>query len=126
MAVEEEDYEKAVNLKKDFLDRKIKLIVPSLCLWEINNFICRKFPKEAITHFFHFLLLNIKEAPLGISTANIAFQISESCPGVTFYDASYHALAMETGGTYLTADKKYYQAVKKKKWGNIELLKNYK
>jgi len=43
---------------------------------------------------------------------------------ISFYDAAYHALALNTGGTFITADKKYYEKTKSE--GNIMLLKNYK
>ena len=41
-------------------------------------------------------------------------------PGISFYDASYHALAKAYGIPYITADKKYYQMTEKE--GNIKLL----
>ena len=45
-------------------------------------------------------------------------------PKVSFYDASYHALAKAYEGTFITADKKYYEATKKE--GNIKLFSELK
>lgn len=41
----------------------------------------------------------------------------------SFYDASYHALAVEVKGTFLTSDRRHYAKVKSE--GSIELLKNW-
>lgn len=48
--------------------------------------------------------------------------IKDACENknVSYYDASYHALAREFGAVFLTADKKYYEAMKRK--GNIVLF----
>ncbi|MDZ4217204.1 MAG: type II toxin-antitoxin system VapC family toxin, partial [Candidatus Gracilibacteria bacterium] len=40
-----------------------------------------------------------------------AFKIIKTYP-VSFYDASYHALALVTKGTFVTLDEKYYQKTK--------------
>ena len=39
---------------------------------------------------------------------------------VTFYDASYHALAIQQKGTFITSDKKYFNKVRDK--SHIQLL----
>lgn len=43
-------------------------------------------------------------------------------PQISFYDASYHALAKAYNIPYITADKKYYEITKKE--GNIQLLED--
>jgi len=49
--------------------------------------------------------------------------VKDACENknVSYYDASYHALAREFGAVFLTADKKYYEAMKGR--GNIMLFK---
>jgi len=42
---------------------------------------------------------------------------------VSFYDASYHALAKKIGGVFITADNRYYD--KAKVVGNIEPLGSF-
>ncbi|MFH1218701.1 MAG: type II toxin-antitoxin system VapC family toxin [Candidatus Peregrinibacteria bacterium] len=39
---------------------------------------------------------------------------------ISYYDASYHALARDLDAVFLTADKKYYDLMKKK--GHVELF----
>lgn len=41
----------------------------------------------------------------------------------SLYDSIYHALAIESNGTFLTADKRHYEKVKN--LGHIELLENW-
>jgi len=42
---------------------------------------------------------------------------------VTFYDAAYHCLAITENGTFVTADKIYFDKAKKKR--NIKLLRQW-
>ena len=42
---------------------------------------------------------------------------------ITFYDASYHALAIKQKGTFITSDKKYFNKVRDK--SHIQLLEFY-
>jgi len=78
---------------------------------------------QALTKFSHFRTLKIKEALLSIETAALAFKIMKKCTSVSFYDASYHALALYSGGTFITADKKYFK--KARSFGHIQQLKTY-
>ena len=52
-----------------------------------------------------------------------AFDLINTYKTISFYDASYHALALEEGGTFLTNDEKYYK--KTKNAGGIMLLRDY-
>lgn len=45
-------------------------------------------------------------------------------PRVSFYDASYHALAIAYDGLFVTADRKYYEMTRKE--GNVTLLEDLK
>ena len=123
IAKEKEDKEQTERFLKDIMDKKITCIIPSIALWEINNFIGRNFPKIGMAVFTHFRLLGFTEATLSLKIAALTFNIMDSCPKVSFYDASYHALALHSGGTFITADQKYYEQAKK--WKNIRLLKDY-
>lgn len=122
---ETEGQKEAEKLKEDFVSQKIKIVIPSICLWEINNYLGQKLEiNEATAIFSVFLLYRFKEVRMDIKLASLAFRIMKSAPKTSFYDASYHALALDTGGIFLTADEKYYK--KTKKWKNIQLLKDYK
>ncbi|MEK7523423.1 MAG: hypothetical protein AAB588_00140 [Patescibacteria group bacterium] len=55
--------------------------------------------------------------------ASMGCELMKNFSGVTFYDSGYHALALQEGGTFITADEKYFQ--KTKKQGGVMLLKDY-
>lgn len=115
----------AFAFQKDFLTKKVDVLIPALCLWEINNFFGRRYEvKKAGGIFSNFLGYKFTQALLSLETSVLAFNIMKGSEKISFYDASYHALAIESGGTFLTADKKYYE--KTKRIGSIMLLENYK
>lgn len=122
---EEEDIEQVQILKTRFAKKDFKVLVPALTGWELNNYFGREFSKEeAIQHFNDYRSLQFTETMLSLEISYLAFKIMKKCPGVSFYDASYHALALHYSGLYLTADKKHYE--KSKSFGHIQLLKDYK
>lgn len=122
---EPEDKKQADRLKYEFLDGKIKVTILALTLWELNNHIGRLFDvDESAELFSHFQMYRLIQALLMPSTALLGFQIMKDCPGVSFCDASYHALAIQTKAIFITSDNKYYE--KARKLGHIQLLKNYK
>ena len=122
---ETEGMQEAQELKHDHHEGKIKVLMPSISLWEVGNYLGRKFEaREAAEIFQTFRLSGMEEVQINEKVAHRAFQIMKSAPKVSFYDASYHALAIESGGTYITADEKYYQ--KAKKWRKIQLLQDYR
>jgi predicted nucleic acid-binding protein len=49
-----------------------------------------------------------------------ALAITARHPGVTVYDAAYHALALRVDGVFVTADERYFRRTKR--LGAIELL----
>jgi predicted nucleic acid-binding protein len=121
---EEEDREQVIKMQRDFIDDKFNILVPLLVDWEINNFLGRNFtPEIASSKYSNFKMLQLTGAMLTPELSHLAFEIVKKFPGVSFYDASYHALALNHPGLFLTADKKYYD--KAKKLGNIMLLKDY-
>jgi len=61
-----------------------------------------------------------RELDLGI--CKLIFELMKNL-SVSFYDASYHALAKKIGGVFITADNRYYD--KAKVVGNIEPLGNF-
>lgn len=121
---EEEDRDQIIRMQKDFLEKKITLLVPLLLEWELNNYLGRNFkPKIATEKYSYYKMLELTGYMTSVELSHLSFEIMGKCPGVTFYDASYHALALSRQGIFLTADKKYYE--KAKKMGGIMLLKDY-
>ncbi len=122
---EKEGLDFAINLLDDFLKKKIHISIPIFIHWEINNFLGRSLDlRSAIEKYSHFKLLKLEENHLSINATIKAFAIMKKFRKVSFYDASYHALAIENGGIFITADKNYYE--KTKKIGSLMLLENYR
>ena len=123
-ALEGDDIEIAIKIRSDFLAKKINLITPAIILWEFNNYLGRNHdPKTAISLFLNFKNYEIPQNHPTLNTSSIAFKIMHKLPKVSYYDASYHALAISKKGTFITADKKYYE--KAKSFSSIKLLSNY-
>lgn len=120
---EKEDLFKALKIIQDFMSQKIDLIVPTHCYYEILNTFGIKVPSKAITLYSQILMLQIPEQKLTLKNAFKALEIMRKISKVSFYDASYHATAIENNGTFITADEKYYRKAKSLK--HIILLKNY-
>lgn len=120
---ETEGVENAAKIKSDYLNNQIKLGVTNFCFYEVMNTLGRKFPEKAVTSLSVLKMLDIFEIGLTLEIATIALGIMREFPQVSFYDASYHATAIENNGTFITADEKYYRRAKSLK--HITLLKDY-
>lgn len=118
-----EDLKQALAFKNDFINKVITVIVPTFCFPEVCNALYLKNPKNALRFLADLFLFNITEYHITFGLANISFQFMKQYRGISFYDALYHALAIEQKGTFITADEKYYRKTKKE--GHIMLLKDY-
>ncbi len=124
LVLEEKDLSFALGLLNDFINRKIHISIPIFVHWEINNFLGRNLDLErAIGKYSYFKLLELSEQYLSLSATSKAFEIMKKFHKVSFYDASYHAMAIEKGMIFITADKKYYE--KTKDLGSIMFLADY-
>lgn len=119
---EKEDFDQAMHFRDDFLGNKIEICVPAHCFSEIGNTLGRV-RNDAIEFFSDLLVSNVEQCNLTLESANLAFQLMQKYRGISFYDAGYHALALQQGALFITADEKYYK--KTKKAGHIQLLKDY-
>ena len=106
-----EPYAKQAHaISQAFYDSEIDLIVPSLWVFEVGNVLTIKYPEVAGALLTHLANLDIPvvqpSARLIALTAQLVARHS-----VTFYDASYHALAMMAGALFVTADEKFLRKV---------------
>ena len=117
----EADQDKARELLNAWVENRIDFTVPKLWQFEVGNFLGREIPDLANEKMR--LLLN-----LGIRSMDINEEMCFQCflwmkkNRVTFYDASYLAIAYEMNATLITADERFI-----KKMGKIDricLLKN--
>lgn len=119
----EEDSEIAILLRNLYQHDLINIIVPSHFYWEICNVMARKASAGALRFFSELRMSNILECRLSEAQALKSCELMEKYPKISFYDASYHALAILEKGVFVTADQKYYETTQGE--GNIVLLKNY-
>lgn len=117
----ESDQGKAIHILHAWVDNKIEIILPKLWVFEVGNFIGRVTPNLALEKMETLLDFHFKTRKLDKETCKLIFELMSDL-SISFYDASYHALAQKMGGIFITADKKYYQKAKVK--GSIELLGN--
>lgn len=117
----ESHQEKAIHILDAWVDNKIEIVLPELWVFEVGNFLGRMVQDLALEKMETLLDFHFKTRKLDKGTCKLIFKLMNDL-SVSFYDASYHALAQKVGGIFITADKKYYQKAKIK--GGIELLEN--
>ena len=96
-----------------------ELVAPSLWQYEVGNFLGRELRHEATEKMNLLLDLGIQSVDLNNSIIERCFAWMEQ-HDVTFYDASYLAVAFEIQGTLITADEKFCR--KMRNVGRICLL----
>lgn len=119
----EENSDKALKIRDDHENKIVDIIVPSIFFFEIANTMARTVPDEVTDFLSDIRTLEIMECRLGCEITSIAVDLMRKYPGISFYDTSYHALALLEGALFVTADEKYYKKLEKE--GNLILLKDY-
>ena len=95
--------EQALAVREAFIRDEITLQIPALWYFEVGNTLARKFPEEAASQLHGLLDFGMIEVMMNDAWQVKILTIVRNY-AVTFYDASYHALAMIQGGTFVTAD----------------------
>jgi len=113
--MKEDNSAKAMSLKEAHIIGKFTIAVPDIILYEVGNAL-RYEPEFSIQEVNRCLeelyALNLDiVAPLP-DLLNLITEIAYHYD-ITFYDASYIALARELGFQFVTADEKLYSKVKK-------------
>lgn len=102
----EADQGTALDLLAAWADGAAEITAPSLWQYEVGNFLGRQLGEEAMEKMDSLL-------KLGIRVVNLNENMIRRClgwmkqKGVTFYDASYLAVAFEIGATLITADQRF-------------------
>lgn len=102
---------------------EVDIVSMPVVAWEVGNWAARTFPHQALSIMSLLGSFGLKEHHLDLQVTNRTFEIMRKCPKVSFYDASYHALAMISGGILLTDDRAYYHGTRY--LGHIKLLQDY-
>ena len=114
--------EKIITMKDNF---ELFILVPDIFRYEFLQQMTRKVGLEAANFAYHAITeFQLGVIPLENDIIDEAQKIMEQHPQVSFYDATYHALAKAYKTDFITADERYYQQTKT--IGNIKLLKNFR
>ena len=112
----------ALRLRDDFETGRADLLVPSLWYYEAGNVLALHYAESAADRLA--VLVGLR---LSIAEPNEMWRVKTldlaKTHGVTFYDASYHALAILHNGVFVTSDEKYLR--KASAAGYILHLKNW-
>ena len=102
---DEPDRDQALALKTAWLDGRCDLVVPTLWVYEVGNVLALKEPKVAGQLLA--AMVDLQMAEVNPAAYHPSILRLMRVHKVTFYDAAYHALAIERNATMLTADVKY-------------------
>lgn len=114
--------QQALSIRDALVEGKINVIVPSLWRYEVGNTLGRLVPESASVLLTHCCDVGLREVEESKARDKTALQLMSDWQ-VSFYDASYHALAILNRIDFVTADEKYNAKVSKH--GNIILIKDW-
>jgi predicted nucleic acid-binding protein len=98
--------EQALSLRSDIALNDLVVAVPPLWYYEVGNTLARRFPDSAARHLRELRNFVLPEAAPNTAWESTALRLTAEY-GVTFYDASYHALAISLKGVFVTGDDRY-------------------
>ena len=117
--------EQADRIFHDLQDGKVQIVMPELAKYEVSNAIVYKdldlfFVKISLEKFFD---IPIKFIPIDLQQAQLSIEIARNFK-ITFYDASFMALAQKLEATLITDNPKHQN--KKISGLKVVSLKNYR
>jgi predicted nucleic acid-binding protein len=108
---DEEHQPQAAALVDAALDGHVQIVVPALWYFEVGNILVRRVPEHADTALGHLQALLAPWIAAPSPEWQTAILNLAKKHGASFYDASYHALALVRGGVMITADTRYIRKV---------------
>ncbi len=120
----EADFLNAFRILDEYLAETIEIRLPSLWRYEVGNILGVKQPRKAGDAMDVLLAYEFAEEVLHREYCLDVLRLMAEIKGISFYDASYHALALRERGTYVTADERYVARAGKK--GHAALLSQWK
>jgi len=115
--------QQALSIREGLLEVNFSLIVPTLWRYEVANTLGRIVPGSASDLLTHCSNIGLQEINDSIERDRQALEMMVRHP-ISFYDASYHVLAIQNDIKFITADEKYYRKVVPE-YANIILLKDW-
>jgi predicted nucleic acid-binding protein len=119
---DEQNSDKALELLTHWLAGSCAFVLPGLWVYECGNVLGLKAADSAKEIMEILIDYRFDECSMTSRLSAATLQIMKDCK-VTFYDAVYHAVAIDKNATLITADVAYYR--KAKQLGNIILLENF-
>lgn len=96
----------ALALRDAILREEVVPAVPALWYYEVGNTLGRRYPADAGRMMTVLRAFSMEEWGPTDALQGAALELTHEY-GVTFYDASYHALAIILGATFITGDARY-------------------
>jgi predicted nucleic acid-binding protein len=118
---DEQDRDAALKLREYWLSGRCSIILPPLWFFEVGNIVGMKQPALAPA-LMEMLIEYAFEEASAADTYRKAFELMTAFK-VTFYDASYHAVAIRYSGSMITSDEAYYR--KTSEAGHVDTLANW-
>ena len=119
----EGDFPNAFKVLEDYLAENLEIRLPSLWRYEVGNVVGLKQPHLASEAMDTLLAYHFAEETLQRDYCLAVLRFMESVKGTTFYDASYHVLAIRLGGVCITGDQDYVKKAHRK--GHLALLSEW-
>ena len=98
--------EQALKIRQLAVQETVVLKVPTLWIYEVGNVITTNIPKHAKELMEALTALNMEEVHWTKEWLHQCLHLVQRYK-VTFYDATYHSLALVEKGTFVTADMRY-------------------
>jgi predicted nucleic acid-binding protein len=119
---DEEDASRALELKSAWLADACNVLVPPLWFYEVGNIVGQKRPDDAAALMAAMTGLELPEAAPATFLPEALRLMKDR--RVTFYDAAYHATALVSAGTFVTADTAYVRKASAE--GRVVALRDWK
>ena len=121
-APDEADSERALDLLRAASGGHCRLIQPMHFHAELGAVFARRQPKQAARNMSDLLQFSFVERHDSTAAQLRAVELAVTL-GQHLFDTLYHSVALETGATLVTADRRYY--ARARHIGGIELLEDW-
>ena len=112
---DETDSATALRLLDEYLAERVLIRLPSLWRYEVGNILGLKRPDIAGEAMEVLLGYEFPEEALDRAYCLAVLDFMKDMAGVSFSDASYHVLAIRTGGVYVTTDDAYVERASRRR-----------
>jgi predicted nucleic acid-binding protein len=98
--------EQALAIRQAYYERRCRLVLPTLWVYEVGNILSIKQPRLAAEALHLLVAMKFQTAETSADYCTTVFELVARFK-VSFYDAAYHAVAILNQGVFVTADERY-------------------